>query len=444
MSTRVRAALAAAAASLIAVAVLGSIVDVFVARHLHAGLDRTLRTRAVEVAQLAAGAPALLTTPGALDSPVGATQAMVQVVDSRGRLVARSLSLGGRVLPLDLARSALAGRDGYRDTDVGTTHVRVYAAPLTTVAGPAAGGAVLVAASTADVNDTIHAVRALTLFGAVGAALAGAAAIWFLLGRALRPLARLDREAAAIGRAGDARLRLADPHRADEVGRLATTLNAMLDGLDRAADAERRFVADAAHELRTPLTALRGNVSHLVRHGPTPELLADLEDDVERLARLADDLLTLSREEASPPTAAEVHLDELARTAGADDVLGSPAAVRGDEAALERALRNLVENARRHGRGRVSVETSTVDGLARIAVVDEGPGVAAEDRERVFDRFHGRDSGLGLAIVRATAERHGGRAYVQGARFTIELPAVRKVSEFAATSTGKQLEKGSP
>ena len=198
MSTRVRATLAAAAATLLAVAVLGSIVNVLVARHLHAGLDHSLHARAVEVAQLAVSAPALLTTPGALDSPVGATQAMVQVVDSRGRLVARSLSLGGRVLPVALAGTALGGRAGYENAEIGPTHVRVYAAPLATLSGPAAGGAVLVAASTVDVNDTIHAVRALTLFGAIGAAAAGAVATWFLLGRALRPLARLDRSAAEI------------------------------------------------------------------------------------------------------------------------------------------------------------------------------------------------------------------------------------------------------
>jgi len=108
MSLRLRSVLAAAAATLIAVAVLGSAVDVLVARHLRSELDHTLRTRAVEVAQLSASAPALLTTPGALDSPVGATQAMVEVVDARDRIVARSLSLGGRVLPRDLAQDAIA------------------------------------------------------------------------------------------------------------------------------------------------------------------------------------------------------------------------------------------------------------------------------------------------------------------------------------------------
>jgi two-component system, OmpR family, sensor kinase len=444
MSTRLRAVLAAALATLIAVAVLGSAVDVLVARHLRASLDHTLRTRAVEVARLAASAPALLTQPGALDSPVGATQAMVEVVDSRGRIVARSLSLGGRELPRPLAAPALDGRDAYSDATIGSGRIRVYAAPLASTGGVAGGGAVVVAASTDDVGDTIRAVRALTLLGALGAALAGAAAIWFLLGRALRPLERLDRAAAEIGRTGDPRRRLPDPRRDDEVGRLARTLNTMLDTLERARASERRFVADASHELRTPLTALRGNVEHLARHGASPELVADLQDDAERLARLAADLLALSREDAAAAPDHEVRLDELAYEAGGDEVAAEPVVVRGDREALARALANLVDNARRHGRGRVSVDVSADNGTARVAVSDEGDGIPPAERERVFERFHGRGSGLGLSIVRATAERHGGRAYADGPCVVLELPLVRKASDRFATPTGEEPEKGSP
>jgi signal transduction histidine kinase len=120
--------------------------------------------------------------------------------------------------------------------------------------------------------------------------------------------------------------------------------------------------------------------------------------------------------------------------------------VRGEREALERALANLVENARRHGRGRVTVEASGRDGLALLSVTDEGRGIGPADRELAFERFW-RDgsesgSGLGLAIVRATAERHGGRAYADGARFTIELPALRDVSEFASTTNGNATAKG--
>ena len=428
MSLRLRTIVAAAATTMLAVVVLGSAVDVLVTRHLRHELDRSLRTRAIGVAQLAASAPALITTPGALDAPAGGTQALVEVVDRRRRIVARSLSLGGRVLPGSLAERAIEGaRPRYRTVRFG---------------GDEGGGAVLVAASTADLSNTISTLHGLTLLAALLAAGVGAGAAALLMRGALQPLARLDRAAGEIGRTGDASRRLPDPHRADEVGRLATTLNTMLDSLERARDSERRFLADASHELRTPLTALRGNVAHLARHGATPTLVADLEADAERLARLADDLLALSREEAAAPPDEEVRLDELAHASGADRVDAEPVSVAGDRAALERALANLIENARRHGRGTVSVEVRADGKRALLSVEDEGEGVHLLDREQVFERFHGDDSGLGLAIVRATAERHGGRATVDGARFTIEL--VRKASESSRHPAGEELEKGRP
>jgi len=425
MSLRWRTIVAAAATTMLAVVMLGLALDVLVARHLRSELDRSLRTRTIGVAQLAASAPALVTTPGALDAPTGGTQALVEVVDRRRRIVARSLSLGGRVLPGSLADPAIAGAaPRYRTVEFGGDELRVYAAPIADVAG---GGAVLVAASTADLSDTISTLHGLTLLAALIAAGAGAGAAALLMRPALEPLARLDRAAGEIERTGDPTQRLPDPHRADEVGRLATTLNSMLESLERSRDSERRFLADASHELRTPLTALRGNVAHLARHGATPALVADLEADAERLARLADDLLVLSREEASTAADDDVRLDELARGAGADHVDAEPVTVEGDRAALERAVANLVENARRHGRGEVTVRVHGDGERAYLSVEDEGEGVHLLDRERVFERFYGDGSGLGLAIVRATAERHGGRASVEGARFTIEL--VRKASE---------------
>jgi signal transduction histidine kinase len=218
----------------------------------------------------------------------------------------------------------------------------------------------------------------------------------------------------------------------------------MLDGLEHSRNAERRFLADASHELRTPLTALRGNVAHLARHGASPGLVSDLEADAERLTHLADDLLALSREEAAPPPDEDVSLDELARAVASAGVFvrAEPVTVRGDRAALERALGNLVQNAKRHGRGTVTITVSGQDGLALLSVEDEGPGIPKADRERVFERFFGEGSGLGLAIVRATAERHGGRAYAVGSRVTMEL--FRKASESSGDPAGQELEKGLP
>jgi two-component system OmpR family sensor kinase len=456
-SIRGRSVAAAAIAILLAVVTLGVGVDIVVGRHLHRSLDDSLRRRALAVAQLSASAPALLTSPGALESPLGGADASVEVLDRHGRLVARSLGLGGRVLPdAALARRVIVtGRPAYADGSDGGEAIRLYIAPLADVHGAAAGGAVAVAASTADLTDTIEALHAGVIVSALAAALAGAAAVALFLGRALRPLGRLAEAAGEVERTGDPGRRLPETGVDDEVGRLAATLNAMLRSLERSRDAERRFVADASHELRTPLTALRGNVEFLSRHGATPTVVADLKHDAERLSRLADDLIAVSREEAAGPPTAEVELGEVVKAVVGRDpgvrVDVEPVRVLGDRAALERALVNLVQNAHLHGPpgGEVTVAAQRKGEIAQLSVSDEGAGLAAADAERAFERFwrsgpNDSGSGLGLAIVRATAERHGGRAYAEGSRFTIELPALREISKSDAIPGREHSEKGLP
>ena len=265
---------------MLAVIALGVAVDVAVERHLRGSLDRSLRRRATAVAQLSASAPALLTSPGALESPLGGTDASVEVLDRKGRFVARSLGLGGRVLPAaPLARRVIAtGAPAYADATQAGDRIRLYVAPLADIRGPASGGAVVVAASTSDMEDTLHALRVGVVFSALAAAVLGAAAVALLLGRALQPLRRLAASAAEIERTADSGRRLPETAAEDEVGRLATTLNAMLGSLERSREAQQRLVADASHELRTPLTALQGNVAYLARHGATPALVADLQE----------------------------------------------------------------------------------------------------------------------------------------------------------------------
>ena len=227
------------------------------------------------------------------------------------------------------------------------------------------------------------------------------------------------------------------PPARDELGELAGTLNAMLGSLERAREAERRFVDDASHELRTPLTALRGNAAYVARHGADPGALADLEADAARLSALLDDLLALAREDAAAPVRGEpVDLADVAREAAATDpaaelVAGAAVMVRGERPALDRAAVNLVRNARRHGPpgGRITVTAAREGDRATLSVADEGPGLGRDEAAHAFERFwrgtgaRGEGSGLGLAIVRAIAERHGGRAAVEGSRFTIDLPA---------------------
>lgn len=242
----------------------------------------------------------------------------------------------------------------------------------------------------------------------------------------------------------------------DELDRLAETLNAMLARLEEAFAQTRRFAADAAHELRTPLTVLKGGIEVSLRAARTVEeyrqVLASSLEEVDRLARLAEDLLLLSRSAAGPagphvPVELEPLLMEAAGTGvklaqGTTVTVGVggvvPATVRGDALALGRAVRNLVENAVRHtpAGGTVLLSLVCEDGRAALSVQDTGAGIAAADAERVFEPFvrldaaRSRDSGgtgLGLAIARSIVAAHGGTLTVRsepgaGSRFTIRLP----------------------
>ncbi|WCB95488.1 hypothetical protein DSM104299_04236 [Baekduia alba] len=443
IALRARVAAAAAAAIVLAVALLGVLVVARLDRQLDRAMDRGLRARAVDVARLSASTPKLLTMPGALEGRLSGSTLYVQVVDRRGRLVSRSGALGSRVLPQAPAvRRALVGRTAsYGDAVLGSEPVRLYAAPLgATGGGAAAGGVVIVAGTTAENADTLRGTRRIVLLGGAAAALLAAALGTLLTGRALRPLRRLSADARDVERTGDVARRLTTPDTADEVGDLARTLNAMLASLERAREAERRFVGDASHELRTPMTALRGNAAYVARHGPEPEAMADIERDVARLGALLDDLLALAREDAAAPAIGEpVDLLAVARVAVAADPEGratvvaagdGPVLVAAEGHALERAAINLVHNARKHGPagGAITVEVGAANGHARLSVADEGPGLGPGDADHAFDRFWrgpgagGDGSGLGLAIVRVIAERHGGRVRVDGPRFTIELP----------------------
>ena len=434
MSLRARLVAAAAIAIVAVVALLAVAVPALLSRQLEGSLDDSLRARAVDVARLAASSPGLLTEPGSLEGG----GLLVQVVDPQGRIVARSGTLGVRVLPLDgPGRAALSSRTPvFGDGRLGTEPIRVYAAPLGELgSSQAAGGAVLVADTTAGIDATLADTRRLVLLVALIAAALGAALAAVLTRRALRPLTRLSSGARDIAATGDAARRLPAPETADEVAELAGTLNAMLASLERAREAERRFVGDASHELRTPLTALRGNIDYLARHGPDESVLADLEGDAARLSELLDDLLALAREDAASPALGEpVDLAEVARATGAH-VEAEPVLVLGERPALERAAGNLVRNARRHGQGAVTVTVRREGDRALLTVSDEGPGLTPEEASHAFERFwrgptaRGEGSGLGLAIVRAIAERHGGTVRVEGATFTLDLPSQETVKE---------------
>jgi signal transduction histidine kinase len=442
---RTRLAVASGGSILIAVALFTGVTIALVSHQLHSSLDTALRQRAQEVAQLAVSAPAVLTDPGALETPVSGRQIAVEVLDGRGRIVARSLTLGARLLPQDaLARSArLAGKTGYEDLALSGRRLRLYAAPIAQgLGGPAAGGAVLVASDTTDIVNTIHHLGfVLALTGAIVALLAALTA-GVLTRRGLRPLRRLAGAAEEIERTGDPATRLPDgvARPAEEIAQLTGVLNRMLASLERSSASERRFLADASHELRTPVTTLLGNVDYAARHGVDDELLSDLQRDALRLARLVDDLLVLEREGAGMSKPAPVQLEEIVR-----EVVGEmdgaarrievaaleSGRVSGDEDALRRVVGNLIDNALVHGPagGIVHVELRVDGERALLTVRDDGPGPDPAQHERLFERFWretdaaGRPgSGLGLSIVAAIVQGHRGRVTVDGSAFTVELP----------------------
>ncbi|MGI8558154.1 MAG: HAMP domain-containing sensor histidine kinase [Solirubrobacteraceae bacterium] len=442
MTLRGRLIAAASAATLVAVAALGGAALLLTAHELRSSLDHALRQRASDVSRLALSAPAVLSVPGALDAPVGGRTLSVEVLDRQGRIYARSLSLGGRLLPAGAALTAALreGRTGYLDAQLSGSPVRLFVAPLADAGGPTGGGAVLVSSARGDTEDTLVKLRALLALSALAAAVLGALLAAALTHRGLRPLRRLSHAAERIAQSGRASERLPAPLERGELSALAQTLNAMLEALERARGMERRFLADASHELRTPLTSLRGNAAYVARHGADPGALADIEADAARLSRMLDDLLALEREDGAHRPQETVRLREVIETAAAaDDTLDleidQDLYVRGERDALERALGNLIENAHIHGPqgGRIKLGLHRRDDTALLFVSDEGPGPAQpQDAFRRFWRAPEArarpGSGLGLSIVAATAARHGGSVSIHGSRFTLELPILRGLS----------------
>ncbi|HOL36968.1 MAG TPA: ATP-binding protein [Rubrivivax sp.] len=286
------------------------------------------------------------------------------------------------------------------------------------------------------------------------AAPAVALAMWWLVGLSLAPLARV---AEAARRRGAAALDpLPTAALPSEMQPLVDAFNALLGRLSAAFDAERAFIADAAHELRTPLTALRLQIG-LVRDAPDAPAreaaLARLRAGVERAVHLVEQLLALARAEPGAGAAqATIDLALVARQAladaeplaaaqGAQIRLDAPEALpmQGDAAALRSLLRNLVDNALKHGRrdgeagARVALALRSAAEGAVLEVDDAGPGIAAAEREHAFERFRRGDtsrsegSGLGLAIVQAVARQHGGSVELGssaegGLRVTVRLP----------------------
>jgi len=299
-----------------------------------------------------------------------------------------------------------------------------------------------------EVQESVSAVRgALTILVPL-LTLTFGALTWFMVGRALRPVHAITERVGEIT-SSDLDRRVPVPSGNDEIVELATVMNTMLDRVESGVDRQRQFAADASHELRSPLATLR-TAAEMISLNPSSGRIPTLADDVmaeaDRMEQLIADLLALARSESATRPTTTIDLAELADAAsgvvGRADVtvrLDAPSSATavGDASQLERAIRNLVDNAVRHATSQVLI-TVTDPGI--VSVEDDGPGVPVDARTAVFDRFARLDegrarteggAGLGLALVKAIADRHDASVAVDesptlgGARFTLSLPAAR-------------------
>ncbi|MEU6074259.1 ATP-binding protein [Micromonospora sp. NPDC047074] len=430
-------------------------------------LQRAVDTEAFRTAD----AVALLAAEEALPDPlpVAGGQVRVQVLDAEGRVRAASIDADRLVpmVPLNRIDAGVRQRLTVSGERIGLAGpVRVVAVPAGTAADPRT---VLVARSLADARHSGHVVRTILLvsFPLLVAVLAAVA--WRVVGATLRPVEALRRGAEEItGRNGGGRLPV--PASRDEIHRLAVTLNGMLGRLESARHRQRAFVADAAHELRSPLTNIRTELEVARRLGDRTDwtaVSANLLADTERLGRLVDDLLLLARLDEGPPVRATgpVELGALLASVAARypsppvrlDAPPGPLWTEGDPDELRRILANLVDNAVRHAGREVVLAArppagrrdthqdadADIEAYHLVTVTDDGPGIPAADRERVFGRFtrlddaRARDdggAGLGLAIVRELVRRAGGgidltdadpdRVAGPGLRVRLRLPAL--------------------
>ncbi|MGW0910160.1 sensor histidine kinase [Streptomyces sp. NPDC002784] len=290
-------------------------------------------------------------------------------------------------------------------------------------------------------RDAVRTASTVMLIGLPALLAVVGSVTWLVTRRALRPVEDIRREMAEITASEDLSRRVPEPGTHDEVARLARTTNETLSALETSVERQRRFVADASHELRSPIASLRTQLEVAAAHPEFLDLDGAVEDTV-RLQQLAADLLLLARLDAGErPADARVDLAALAGEeaegrAGVTVVAHGPVEVTGSRGQLGRVLANLLNNAGRHARSAVTVTVRREGERAVLQVADDGDGVAEADRERIFERFvrldeaRSRDdggAGLGLAIARDVAERHGGTLTVGdapagGALFELRLP----------------------
>ena len=436
-SVRVRTTLASATVVGLALVVASVALLVLLGRALTADVHDKAETRASEVAMaIEDGGPILL--EGEIDDE------FVQILDEAGQVVDSSLNVAGkpalaRVQPGETVRlDTVPFEDGsFLVVSAGAT-------------APDGSQIVIVGRNLDDIAEATAAATPLLAAGVPLLVLVVAGVTWWITGRALQPVESIRSEVEAISAAGLDR-RVPEPATGDEIARLAATMNRMLARLESSQARQRRFVSDAAHELRSPVATIRQHAEVALAH-PEKAMVDDLAGVVHaenlRVEQLVDDLLLLARlDEGGHDGEEQVDLDdvvlaEAARLRGTTsltvDTTGVGAGrVLGRSTELERVVRNLADNAARHAASVIALAVNDTGTHIELTVDDDGPGISATDRDRVFDRFvrldgararDGGGAGLGLSIVRAVAEAHGGDVSFTesprgGARVEMRLPA---------------------
>jgi signal transduction histidine kinase len=421
-------------------------------------VDRNLKDRAQQVGNQIEAQAVVLETGKVVLPPLNVFSSpaiFIQVVRADGSLVTATGNLEDRHFPYtsEIAAVNRTGQSVFRTVMIENTPIRVYSAPI--IIGPQnhVVGAVVVGQSLKIIDTTLNLVLIFlmggTLAGLLMAALIGA----FLAWTALRPIEKITQTATQIVGAQDLKQRLPAPKTNDEIGRLITTINKMLERLDNFFQAQVRLSADVSHELRTPLTAIRGNVD-LLRRGVTNdpeelnEALAVIDGELDRMSRIVADLLLLSQADAGISLRMElVELDTIildvyrqARVV-ANEVnihLGheDQAIVKGDADRLKQLLINLVTNAIKHTPpgGDITISLYNDPKWVRVIVSDTGRGIAPAALPHIFERFYQAEdsnkhkgTGLGLSIAQWIAKAHRGQVTVtselgRGSTFTLWLP----------------------
>ena len=458
MSLRTR--IAAVASAAVALAVLGAAVSVYLAvrSDLRGQIDESLTRRAQDIGVgpgaggpppddgargLGAGAPHESHLPlndgaGPAHHPYpptvaparfGGASGYVQFVTAGGAIAVPGGQGSTPKIALSAADRAIAARGAGRslsDRTVKGTHLRV----LTLGAGPAQaggglGGAIMIARPLAEVDRELRQVLLILLIVGV-AGIAIAAALGALVARtALTPIARFTRAAETLTGRLDLSRRLPVSGR-DELARLARSFNATLDELERSLGAQRQLIADASHELRTPIASLRANIQTLEHSARLPadeqaSLRADIVEELDELTSLVSDVVELARGSRSEASWEDMRVARTRRRGELQFELElEPTSVRGEADRVNRAVSNLLDNARKWSQPGGLVEVTLHGGV--LTVRDHGPGFKDEDLPRVFERFYRAEgarklpgSGLGLAIVRQAAEAHHGSVSAENA-----------------------------